>query len=402
MTYLALANILHRKLGSALASLGIALSVCMLITLSGLSRGSLNEVLDRWAGIDAELVVCPSSASLSLADGGAMRIELAERIQQARRDDVAIVQAVAPVYLARMEIADRPHNVFGIQAGDWPTFAGQSRLLRGRLPDETGAFASWLAERFADAGESGEVLDIPAEVLAERRAYEIAIDTRLARMLGKDVGEAFYAAGRTWQIVGVYEAGAVSRAVASMASLQHHFNGPINRVTMLFVKLADGVPTGVAAETIRGLTRQAVVPTGEYRATLMQNVGVMYVYVDAVNIMALVIAFLFIMVTLHTMVLQRMREIAILKSMGASAWRLLGGVLAESLILTAAGTAGGVALSYLAGWAIERARPDLTVTITTGWIATAVLASTVGALLAGLLPAWRAIRVDVAETLAME
>jgi putative ABC transport system permease protein len=102
------------------------------------------------------------------------------------------------------------------------------------------------------------------------------------------------------------------------------------------------------------------------------------------------------------MVLQRTREIAILKSCGASGWFLLRQVLAESAILTAAGTLVGVALSFLAEWLIETARPLLTVTITASWIAVAVGAAAVGAVVSGLYPAWRAIRVDVVEALTLE
>ena len=118
-----------------------------------------------------------------------------------------------------------------------------------------------------------------------------------------------------------------------------------------------------------------------------------------VNAVALVITFLFIMITLYTMVLQRTREIAILKSMGAGGAFLLRQVLAESLLLTAAGTALGLGMSLATSWSIEKIRPDLTVSITAGWVGIALIAAAVGGTLAGLYPAWQAIRIDVAESL---
>jgi len=48
MVPLPLANILQHKLRSLLTAAGIAAAVCMLITLSGLARGSLYEIADRW------------------------------------------------------------------------------------------------------------------------------------------------------------------------------------------------------------------------------------------------------------------------------------------------------------------------------------------------------------------
>ena len=59
-------------------------------------------------------------------------------------------------------------------------------------------------------------------------------------------------------------------------------------------------------------------------------------------------AIVFIMVTLYTMVLQRTRDIAILKANGASNAFLVRQVLAESMLLTFAGAAVGIALSFVA------------------------------------------------------
>jgi len=124
--------------------------------------------------------------------------------------------------------------------------------------------------------------------------------------------------------------------------------------------------------------------------------------VDAVNAFALVIAFLFIMTMLYMTVLQQTREIALLKSCGASNAFIVRQVLGEAALVTAAGVAAGVALRFLARWLIETLCPLLTVTITGRWIAIAAAAATGGAVLSGLLPAWRATRVDMARALTSE
>ncbi len=59
MAYLPLANLLHHKLRSSLSALGIGIGICMLVTLSGLSRGSLYEVANRWEAVDADLFAYP-------------------------------------------------------------------------------------------------------------------------------------------------------------------------------------------------------------------------------------------------------------------------------------------------------------------------------------------------------
>jgi putative ABC transport system permease protein len=143
-------------------------------------------------------------------------------------------------------------------------------------------------------------------------------------------------------------------------------------------------------------------PVSYYKDMLQHTFGVMFTYVDMVNAIVLLIAFLFVMVTLYMMVLQRTREIAILKSAGASGWFILRQVCGESGILTAAGTAMGVGLSFLAAMLIEKLRPLLTVDITLKWIAVAVGAAVAGAVVAAIYPAWRATRVDMIEALSLE
>jgi putative ABC transport system permease protein len=121
-----------------------------------------------------------------------------------------------------------------------------------------------------------------------------------------------------------------------------------------------------------------------------------------VNILALAIGFLFIMVTLYTMVLQRTREIAILKASGASNAFIVRQVLIESLLLTGMGFVVGVGLSLLAAVGIERFAPYLTVQITPEWVLWALAAALAGALVSAVYPAYRASRVDMLSALTYE
>jgi putative ABC transport system permease protein len=402
MAWLPLANIAHHRLRSALSALGIAISVCLVLTLTGLSRGSLAEVLRRWDSVRADLIVSPASTNMTLASGPQIPLAAVDRLAAPQADGRLLAKRITPVYLARMKIAGRENNIYGLRAGDFDVIQGNAKLLAGRLPDADGRAAQWLAKKYAQAADGNAVLEISEQELDAAGGLEMAIDTRLAAQLGKSVGQTFDSANRTWRIVGVYETGAVGRAIAPMATLQHLMGLGLDHVTLVLVQLPQGAAIGPAAQAIRRLTHQSVVPKNEYQALLLENVGIMFVYIYAVNAVALTIAFLFIMITLYTMVLQRTREIAILKSLGASASFLLRQILAESLLLTAAGAAVGVLLAFGAGDIIEHLRLDLTVSITPHWILAALAAAGAGGVLAAIYPAWRAIRVDVAEALAFE
>ena len=63
---LPLANILHHKLRSLISAIGIGIAVCMLITLTGLSRGSLFEIAER---MEAQMVVLPGQTGAKDTEG---------------------------------------------------------------------------------------------------------------------------------------------------------------------------------------------------------------------------------------------------------------------------------------------------------------------------------------------
>ncbi len=196
-------------------------------------------------------------------------------------------------------------------------------------------------------------------------------------------------------------AGVIIAAYKSGGGVFLFGNGDITKSTLLFIKLKDGVDPTAAARKLKmfGLD---VAQIEQFRFMLEKQFGIMFVYVDAVNIVALVIAFLFIMITLYTMVLQRTRDIAILKSSGASNAFLVRQVLAESLLLSLGGTLTGIGLSVPASWAIEHFWPLLTVQTSWRWIIAASIAAVIGAFVSGLYPAWRATRVDMVEAMSYE
>lgn len=404
MAYLPLANILHYKLRSALSSLGIGIGICMLITLSGLSRGSLNEVAGRWESVDADLMIFPRGwgENASLTVGSGLSDNYARKILTEHGD---IVERVVPVFLWQMKLAGQNQTVAGVDPNDWWTLTGGRRLIQGRLFDPDNRFAKWIERKLLDPpAESDGLIEIAEADLAhsEHNGLEIVIDTRLAKAGGFRLNQTVFTANHHWKIVGIVPAGVMTRLFMPRRTAQFLFgDGSITKSTLMFVKLSGGVDIGTATGTLKRIGLD-VIPLDRYRGMLIENFGIMYLYVDTVNAVSLVIAFLFVMITLYTMVLQRTREIAILKANGASNFFLLRQVLGESVLLTAAGTAAGIGMSFLAGFAIETLKPLLTVTITWQWLALAAAAGAAGAVLSALYPAWLATRVDIAAALRLE
>jgi putative ABC transport system permease protein len=124
-----------------------------------------------------------------------------------------------------------------------------------------------------------------------------------------------------------------------------------------------------------------------------------------INVMigiAVAIGFLVIFLSMYTTIIERTREIGVLKSLGASKAYIVQIVLSETTLLCLAGVAGGIGLSYLMRAIFVRIFPTLTILITPAWIGRAGVIAILGGLLGASYPAWMASRKDPVEALSYE
>jgi putative ABC transport system permease protein len=110
--------------------------------------------------------------------------------------------------------------------------------------------------------------------------------------------------------------------------------------------------------------------------------------------------------TLAMSVLERTREIGVLRALGSSRWQIRRTMLDESLLICAAGAITGVAFGLAIGAAwlpgFAKAMPGLTFHFPgTTAFAVAIAAIVLGTL-AAILPARRAARLKVIEALSYE
>jgi putative ABC transport system permease protein len=105
---------------------------------------------------------------------------------------------------------------------------------------------------------------------------------------------------------------------------------------------------------------------------------------------------------MYTAIMERTREIGILKSMGASKFYIVNTVLRETAVLAIAGTMVGIALSYGVSHAILAKFPTLRVVIQNVWVGYAAIIAIAGAVLGALYPAYMAAQKDPIDALAYE
>ena len=104
-----------------------------------------------------------------------------------------------------------------------------------------------------------------------------------------------------------------------------------------------------------------------------------------------------------THVIEKTREIGILKALGASPGDIMGLLVRETLLLALAGWVAGILLSFLANWAINHfVRASLHSIIAFEWWWRVAIIAAVASLLGALYPGMRAARQDAIEALAYE
>jgi putative ABC transport system permease protein len=125
-------------------------------------------------------------------------------------------------------------------------------------------------------------------------------------------------------------------------------------------------------------------------------------FIESMIALAVAIGFLVIFLSMYTTVIERTRDIGVLKSMGASNAYIVRALLMETAIICSVGIVVGIALSYLTRAFFLSALPTLSILITPDWIVRSALIAVAGGLLGASYPAWLASRKDVIEALAYD
>ena len=118
--------------------------------------------------------------------------------------------------------------------------------------------------------------------------------------------------------------------------------------------------------------------------------------------LAVVVGFIVIFQAMYTAVLERTREIGILKSLGASQTYIVDLVLRETAFLSIIGIVLGISVTFLLKKAMDIRFPTLPFPVDLHWIIAATLIALGGALVGASYPALKAARKDPIEALAYE
>jgi len=181
--------------------------------------------------------------------------------------------------------------------------------------------------------------------------------------------------------------------------------GNPNRLSQIYIKVDDPAHTQDVLKDLRRLLPGYPIYTMEEFTSLLSinSIGLLRNFIGVVIAIAIIVGFIVVSMAMYTAVLERTREIGVLRSLGASSAMIFGLLLKETLILAMAGTALGITLTYFARWSLEHiGHSGLTQEIVYGWWPISGVIAIMGAVLGTLAPAFKAIKQEVIEALAYE
>ena len=367
MNRMIVANLVHRPFRTLISVVAVAVEVTLILLIVGIMLGILNDSSTRQAGIGADIMVQPPGSSLIMGVTGApVSVKVAGKIGQ-----LTHVTAVAPVVM-QVTTAGAVEILYGIDLQSFDAVSGGFRYLSG------GPFQG---------------------------PYDMIIDDLKAASKHLKVGDTIETLNHPFRICGIVEHGKGAREFVPIATLQD-LMGAIGKASIFYVKLddpnnANAVVTEI--KSIPGMQEYGVHSLKEY-LSLMTSASIpgLNTVIDVVIGIAMVIGFIVIFQAMYAAVMERTREIGILKSLGASKLYIVNAVLRETLRIAIGGVILGIAFSYGARAGLKAKFQTLPVLITYGWLVKAAVIALIGSLLGAFYPAIKAAQKDPIDALAYE
>jgi ABC-type antimicrobial peptide transport system permease subunit len=370
-------NLFRRKGRTILTVLGIAIGVAAIIALGAVAQGIKAGLTSMTRGSEADLVI---------TQGGALSA-LMSSIEQ--------------------EVAGEVRN--------WPEVADVDSVLLGNamLDGERQFFIlGYDPEGFA----VDHFRIVEGEALADARGVRgkpLILGKRVALSMDLDVGDAMRLGGGVYRVVGIYETGDSFEDGAAVVPLEEGQALMLlpRRVSMIYIKLGPSA-TGDRSVEIERLRRRVErrfpdlsLSTTSGLIDQEEMLAILNGMAAGVSGMAVIIGGIGMTNTLFMSVMERTREIGLLRSLGWRRRRVMALVLGESVVLSLLGGLIGIGLGVAGVFALNSSSSYLGVLgshFTPDLFVRALVTVLALGMVGGAYPAWWASRLLPVEALRYE
>ncbi len=367
MNRLVIGNLLHRPLRTAISVFAVAIEVIMILCIVAIMLGQVNGARLSKSGVGADMIVSPPNSSFISSVGGApVPAKIADVLR--RLPHVAVASPV----ISNFAMGKSVETIWGIDYESYNALRPFTFL-------------------------QGTPFQQPDDVI---------IDDFFARSdKGYHVGDTIQIVNHPFRICGIVEHGKGGRIFVPIRTLGK-LTGGENNASIFYLKSDDLANQSLIREEIKaypGLGEYQVQTMDEWMSLMTpEHLPAFSIALNVVISIAAIVGFLVIFQSMYTAVMERTREIGVLKSLGASKTYIVNVVLRETALLSVAGIILGIIATQAIKLAINHRFRTLPFDVTNAWRFRGSLIALIGALLGAAYPALKAARKDPIDALAYE
>ncbi len=361
-----LRNLWRRRTRTALTTLGVGVGIAAIVALGGITQGMIEILTGMMTGSQAELMAIEADVS----DMGYSSID--QRVG-ARIAALPDVEAVSGVVITVASTEEMPLLIiFGYHPREFAI--RHFRIVEG-------------------------------QPLTARR--QVIIGRQAAETLGLEVGDTLRLLESTFRVAGIYETGVGledSGVVIGLREAQALAGKP-HQVMWYLVKLRDPERVESVQDYLDAHFPEIDISLTSEIVEIMPDMRTTEEMIEQISFLAMFIGAVGMLNTMLMSVLERTREIGVLRALGWRRRQVVGMILQEALALGAVGGVCGIILGLGLTWGITQI-PGIGGMLKASYspelFAQALAVALVTGAIGGLYPAWRATRMRPVEALRYE
>lgn len=357
-----------KRTASTASALMIGVALVGFITIFAASaRASLDDIIDR--SFRGDFVVDSGTFGFGGFDPG-----LATRL-----GELPEIEAATGARVGTAEVDDSVVYLLGVDPARIDAIFDVG-VVAGEVDDlDAASVAVWADKAEAEGWQLGDTVPVR---FAETGLHELEIAVLFTN---RELVGSVYAVGHD-----VFD---------------EHF--PVQLDTSIFLATSPGVAADDARAAIEALADEyptaSVLDLTEFKAAQSASFDALLGLVYVLLFLAVLIALMGIANTLALSILERTRELGLLRAVGMTRAQMRAAVRWESVIISVFGTLLGLVIGVFFGWALVTALADEGIgrfVVPVGSLALIVVLAALAGVVAAILPARRASRIDILRAIA--